>query len=80
MAMIHLLSFGSKVKGVAVVAGAPYGCNAIVGKKSEHACGYPAKNHGPSNPTKYKRIEQYLQQRAADGLIDPLKVQDCVSL
>jgi len=74
MAMIHTVAFSSRVSGVAVIAGAPYGCNAIVEKGREHACGAPAPGHGPDNPRNYARIEDYLKRRNDSGVIDPLEV------
>lgn len=72
MAMIHLLAESSHVTGVGVVAGAPYGCNILVGPGSEHACGVPRPQEGPNFQPNFDRIQQYVHDRAARHQIDAL--------
>ena len=50
MAMIHAVAYSESILGVAVVAGAPYGCNAIVHPGREVPLCHTAPRHFSSLP------------------------------
>lgn len=68
MAVNHLVAFSGSTVGAAIVAGAPYGCNILEGDRD--VCGSDA----PLEPWKklLPRLEVYMLERQAAGLIDPL--------
>jgi len=66
--MIHLVAFSSAVTGATIDGGAPYGCNII--PFSSSVCQFPS----PLTPwaRHLKTMSDYMEGRAALGLIDPL--------
>jgi len=67
MSIIHFVTFSGSVDAVAVVAGAPYGCNVL--PDHDNACATPTPNEVPLPDVP---MDTYLQGRAAAGQIDPI--------
>lgn len=68
MAMIHAISRSSCVSGVAVVAGATYGCNALLDTCSDACADGPCQ----CQTAHQYIVDAYLLQRARAGVIDDL--------
>ena len=64
MAMLHAFAFSSRVDGIGVASGAPYGCNLLPGD----SCGHDA----PAGPWKAElaTFQRYIAERHARGAID----------
>ena len=62
--MLHAFAFSSRVDGIGVASGAPYGCNLLPGD----SCGHDAPTGAWAN--ELARFRKYIAARYARGAID----------